>query len=192
MKLKKNSTLTRSNWQKTHQIILQQIILQQHERKQSMIKLLTRWEVAELTEVLVTVLPELMENKTIINTLCANYTDQEEFIESQASAIEHLCTYAIMWIHNEDRTPLTTFEYARLIPSYEFSWVMSRTLSWYEKEWVEELRAEVEGYDGKEDKIWFSTLLDIFLKNQGSSEKLKILKNKTWSILMLLQVFYTL
>lgn len=94
-------------------------------------KTLTRWNLAVITDMIVTAFPQLIEGRPVINRNCKDYTDYSIFSEKEKTAIEKLCKIWIMWIHNTTTKPLKTFKVKKFISVNQFELVMERTFKDY-------------------------------------------------------------
>ena len=107
-------------------------------------RILTRWDLAVVTDTIVTMFPNLIDNRPIINTNCTDYTDYQIFSNIEKKSTEKLCRVWIMWIHNDTKKPLTTFMINKIVPMNEFQLVMERTFVDYKDSILIDIMKEVQ------------------------------------------------
>lgn len=128
-------------------------------------KSLTRWELAVFSNILLDIFPKLTENKKNVNEVCTEYTDYQEFSNKEQKAVSKLCRLAIMWIHEDDKTPLETFWVHDLSTNEEFIKVVNRMTDKYSKEELKDLKSALSSLEeNKEENLSFWTVVDIFKK----------------------------
>lgn len=130
--------------------------------------ILTRWRTAVLVDALITVYPELIENKPIINENCREFEDLRSFSKKEADSIEKLCKLWIMWVHNSDKTPIPVFNVDRVVRENEFYLVMQRLLSW----WYEYLMTqEIMDLEWRTEDLKFEVLFNSFMRIKAEISK---------------------
>ena len=128
-------------------------------------KSLTRWELAVFSNILLDIFPKLTENKKNINEYCTEYTDYNEFSRKEQKAISKLCRLAIMWIHEDDKTPLETFWVHDLSTNEEFIKVVNRMTDKFSDDELKDLKSALSSLEeNKEDNLVFWTVVDVFKK----------------------------
>jgi len=128
-------------------------------------KSLTRWELAVFSNILLDIIPKLTENKRNINEVCTEYTDYQEFSSKEQKAVSKLCRLAIMWIHEDDKTPLETFWVHNLSTNEEFIKVVNRMTDKYSEEELKDLKSALSSLEeNKEENLSFWTVVNIFKK----------------------------
>ena len=128
-------------------------------------KSLTRWELAVFSNILIDIFPKLTEWKKNVNEYCTEYTDYNEFSRKEQKAISKLCRLAIMWIHEDDKTPLETFGIHDLSTNEEFIKVVNRMTNKFSDDELKDLKSALSSLEeNKEDNLVFWTVVDVFKK----------------------------
>ena len=128
-------------------------------------KSLTRWELAVFSNILLDIFPKLTENKKNVNEVCTEYTDYQEFSSKEQKAVSKLCRLAIMWINEDDKTPLETFWVHNLSNNKEFIKVVNRMTDKYSEEELKDLKSALSSLEeNKEENLSFWTVVNIFKK----------------------------
>ena len=128
-------------------------------------KSLTRWELAVFSNILLDIFPKLTENKKNVNEVCTEYTDYQEFSSKEQKAVSKLCRLAIMWINEDDKTPLETFWVHNLSNNEEFIKVVNRMTDKYSEEELKDLKSALSSLEeNKEENLSFWTVVNIFKK----------------------------
>ena len=128
-------------------------------------KSLTRWELAVFSNILLDIFPKLTENKKNVNEVCTEYTDYQEFSSKEQKAVSKLCRLAIMWINEDNKTPLETFWVHNLSTNEEFIKVVNRMTDKYSEEELKDLKSALSSLEeNKEENLSFWTVVNIFKK----------------------------
>lgn len=125
---------------------------------------LTRWEVAVMTNILLEVYPQIIEWKQEVNEACSEYADEQDFTSQEKRAITKLCRHAIMWIHEEDDTPLDEFMVSENTTEEEFARIVNRVVSNYDDSSLEVVKESLNKLSESKENVVFWTVYDVFMQ----------------------------
>ena len=141
-----------------------QTIEEKVEKKKE--RILTRWEVAVMTNILLEVYPQLKNTHQELNEVtyaCSNYADEQNFTKDEKRAITRLCKLSIMWIHNNTDKPLDEFMVNQSTTNDEFAKVINRTIENYNEKDFSVVKEALRKLEWDEENVVFWTVYDVFM-----------------------------
>lgn len=124
---------------------------------------LTRWEIAVMTNILLEVYPQILDWKQEVNTACEEYSDEQDFTSNEKRAITKLCRHAIMWINDDNNSPLEEFMVGENTTEEDFARVINRVISNYDKTSLETVKWALIKLEDSQENVVFETVYNIFM-----------------------------
>ena len=120
---------------------------------------LSRGNLARMVTILIDLFPRLVEGKEVVNgEECNEYADEGLFTKKERDAVARLCSIGVMWVHNDTKKPIPSFESRKKATENEFALVMRRLLVDFHEE---ETNSVIEKYLWKEEVLHFGAVYDI-------------------------------